>query len=107
MKTPYIQKAGLIKILVLAILISSVIEILYSHYMVGVCSTFFTLSLIFVFYGSNRVARLFRVVFVKKSVCPYYIQSECPYGTIDQCPYDTTLCHNFKKKRVHDGLRLP
>lgn len=100
MKTPYIQKAGLIKILVCAILVSSVIEIFYSHYVVGILSTFFTLSLIFVFYGSNRMARLFRVVFVKKSVCPYYIQSECPYGTIDQCPYDTTLCHNFKQKKA-------
>lgn len=99
MKRPILSKAILIKILVISLLVTSILEIFFYHYMYGVISTFLTLMLIVIFYGSNRIARLFRVVFIKKSECPYYIQSECPYGSIDQCPYDTTFCHNFQQQK--------
>ncbi len=99
MKTPLVKKHTLIKYNVVFILIVSVIDIFYHSTFLSIISVLLIVALMIWLYFSNSIAQLFGFVFVKRNICPYYIQTDCPYEVIDKCPYDTGLCHRFKKNK--------
>lgn len=99
MKTPLIKKSTTIGWIVFIILLLSLVEFFYFHLVLNIILLVLSLLLIFVLYGSNKTAKLFGFLFIKKDSCPYYVVADCPYGMKEQCPYDTTFCLNFKESK--------